>query len=395
MSDLTAPITIGVVGAPWSAVVNPDASIVIADSRRQATMVRFAVASTDRWHDPATEPTLRQRCVDGTPVVEHRLAVPGGDVVVTIYAVPALGGAGGVVVLAVSNDSHAPVAFGCSHPGAVGTRPAADVAVEGIDLGPGAVSFPIGHRSAIKVAITVDRVAAPAVSRLPDADRVARGWSRQCQLGARYVVPDWNDQLTRARCQLLLSAWRNADPVTGLLTVEELQQMGHATEFDERTLAASGELVSRAHRHDPFAGPALHAAARLLRRAGQRRAADDATRLALDVGGVTVTDPPDEPARFAHWVRARLLSETHQDLSLFPGWNPAWNGFGAEMHDVHTDEGVVSAVVRWHGERPALLWDYRGSPRQLRCPGLDPVWSSDQRRGEALLTPAPQATHGR
>ena len=50
-------------------------------------------------------------------------------------------------------------------------------------------------------------------------------------------------------------------------------------------------------------------------------------------------------------------------------------------------------AIRWHGDRPALLWelhphDDRGRVR-LTTPTLDPSWSSDALSGEALLAPVP------
>jgi hypothetical protein len=390
LSGVGQQTTIGVVGARWSAAVGPDASIIVDDPHQRRSIIRFAVASTDRWHDPSGEPTLRQRCLEGTPVVEHRLHVPGGDVVVTVYAVPARAGAGGIVVLAVSNDSNGPVALACSHPGAVGTRPVAEVPVEGIDLGPAAVSFPIGHRSAIKVAIPVGETGPIHVGRVPDADRVIRGWLRQCGLGARYVLADWSEQVTLARCQLLLSGPFGADPVSELLAMDELHQMGHAAVSDwVDRLAINGEATAARRCDDPFARAALRAAARMLRSAGQTRAADDALRFseALDERSI-IDEIPSETPRFLQWVRMRLLTETRTELSLFPRWEQAWDGFGAELHDVKTDDGVVSAAVRWHGMRPALLWDYRGADRTMRCPGLDPTWSSHEPSGEALLRTA-------
>jgi hypothetical protein len=44
--------------------------------------------------------------------------------------------------------------------------------------------------------------------------------------------------------------------------------------------------------------------------------------------------------------------------------------------------------VRWHGPRPALLWECEGAGR-IRAPGLDPAWSTDEPRGDALLAPHP------
>ena len=55
--------------------------------------------------------------------------------------------------------------------------------------------------------------------------------------------------------------------------------------------------------------------------------------------------------------------------------------------------GRLSFAVRWHGERPALLWDlesHRSDPAvRLTAPALDPDWSSAEPRGEALLSPVP------
>jgi len=45
--------------------------------------------------------------------------------------------------------------------------------------------------------------------------------------------------------------------------------------------------------------------------------------------------------------------------------------------------------VRWHGARPALLWD---APEgvELRAPALDPTWSTGARAGETLLAEPPR-----
>jgi hypothetical protein len=63
------------------------------------------------------------------------------------------------------------------------------------------------------------------------------------------------------------------------------------------------------------------------------------------------------------------------------------------VHDAPTAWGRVSYAVRWHGDRAALLWEVEphagvGAVR-LITPGLDPSWSTSERRGEALLGPVP------
>jgi hypothetical protein len=66
-----------------------------------------------------------------------------------------------------------------------------------------------------------------------------------------------------------------------------------------------------------------------------------------------------------------------------------WLGQGLEVHDAPTRHGRVSFAVRWHGDRPALLWHLEPHPSvdgaRLTAPGLDPTWSTTELRGEALL----------
>ena len=66
----------------------------------------------------------------------------------------------------------------------------------------------------------------------------------------------------------------------------------------------------------------------------------------------------------------------------------AWRGRELDVHDAPTRRGSVSYAVRWHGRRPALLWDVPAGV-ELRAPGLDPEWSTTEARGEALLAPGP------
>jgi hypothetical protein len=45
--------------------------------------------------------------------------------------------------------------------------------------------------------------------------------------------------------------------------------------------------------------------------------------------------------------------------------------------------------VRWHGARPALLWDAPVGV-ELRTPVLDPSWSTREPAGETLLAEPPR-----
>jgi hypothetical protein len=91
------------------------------------------------------------------------------------------------------------------------------------------------------------------------------------------------------------------------------------------------------------------------------------------------------------FVRAMLVREVPGGLSLCSVLPPAWLGGGIEVHDAPTHHGLLSFAVRWHDERPALLWELKARPGAgpcvLRAPGLDPTWSSSAPTGEALLGP--------
>ncbi|MCB9389280.1 MAG: hypothetical protein H6512_06805 [Acidimicrobiia bacterium] len=72
-----------------------------------------------------------------------------------------------------------------------------------------------------------------------------------------------------------------------------------------------------------------------------------------------------------------------------PGLSDASFGMvgGAPGSASRTDSrGAVSWEVRWHGDRPALLWESAGVSRlELRAPSLDPGWVAPTQSGEALL----------
>jgi hypothetical protein len=76
-------------------------------------------------------------------------------------------------------------------------------------------------------------------------------------------------------------------------------------------------------------------------------------------------------------------------LVVLPVVPDEWLGQGLELHDAATDFGRFGFAVRWHGDRPALLWELAPTdpdrPFRLEAPGLDPAWSSTEPTGEALL----------
>jgi hypothetical protein len=101
-------------------------------------------------------------------------------------------------------------------------------------------------------------------------------------------------------------------------------------------------------------------------------------------------------ARFLAAVRRLLVRETTDGLALCSAVPPSWLGGSLDVRAAPTTFGLFSFSVRWHGERPALLWELEPHPHveavTITAPGLDPSWSASGFEGEALLAaPAPAA----
>lgn len=127
---------------------------------------------------------------------------------------------------------------------------------------------------------------------------------------------------------------------------------------------------------------------------GSATAVDLVTALAAKAGdaGSWGRDSVEEAARFVAAARRLLIDDRGDDLLLLPVFPTAWRGGNAEVHSAPTRHGVVSYGIRWHGARPALLWQLDPADRPkgadavvLRCPGLDPDWQTTEARGETLL----------
>jgi hypothetical protein len=128
---------------------------------------------------------------------------------------------------------------------------------------------------------------------------------------------------------------------------------------------------------------------------GERPALADARSLLSRLAPpVRPAAPPAEPATFLAWLVEGLVLEVPGGADLFTGWPAAWVGRSAEVYGVPVAGGEVGAAVRWHGARPALLWE-SSVPLRLTAPALDPSWSTTESRGEALLrslVPPPQGS---
>jgi hypothetical protein len=371
--------TVGVVGLPWRATVASDGGIAVWG---EADPLRWHVAADDRWHTPATSSTLRQRRVDGAPVVETRMRIPSGDAVQRVYAVA---DHGGMTVIEIENDSPLPIAVALEGRPVCSARPATAVPIEGIDLPAGTAVFPVGHRATLTVALAHTRSAPSTLPTLPSAEQVVRGWLAMTERAGRLVLPDAAlvESVTSARCELLLcgAGEFDDDPAAFLIGVGDLVRLSTPADDVLPEVAAAVHALGR--RDQPWdVVAALEGARRALVAANDRRAVRDLDRVRVRVA---VAPPPAEPppgVRVVPWVERTLAA----DGVLLPQGIP--QGWARQQFEVHgipaAPDTSVSYAVRWHGDRPAVLWETTGTPVTLRSPVAAPGWSSDAAEGETL-----------
>jgi hypothetical protein len=381
-------ITIGVIGQRWRASVTPWGAVEPWDG---TPPLDWYVAADDRWHRPASEPTVRQQRVDGTAVVETRVRIPQGDAVQHVYSVA---DGPGYTIMEILNESPMPIAVAFDRADVCTERPISDVPIHGIDLPDGSFVVPIGHRATARVAIahgpTGQRQLPPG---LPSARQVANGWITLTGQASQLTLPDASAlDVVTARCELALGgiAHGDDDPVGFLLGLAELARMGEQLDPWLPELGHAVEVVARERGWDVAA--ALDAAARVLHLASEHRALDDLQRLQqrrADQLGVDPADPlePPEGVRFIAWLERRLACG---GVVLPGGFPPGWLGSNFDVRSLPVSAGSTLAyAIRWHGERPAILWEVTGQPVPLSAPAIDPVWRTTDPSGEALLATPP------
>ena len=102
---------------------------------------------------------------------------------------------------------------------------------------------------------------------------------------------------------------------------------------------------------------------------------------------------PARTAAFLRNVRALVVDDRNGRVDLLPGFGGEWLGQPVAMLRVPTIAGSVSYALRWHGARPALLWEVEGDRSfTLTCSAIDAEWSTTEPRGEVLLA-APVLDH--
>ncbi len=393
-------VTTGVTGRPWRATITPWGDIEPWDHTQAP--VRWYIAADDRWHRPAVETAVRQIRVDGTPVVETRVRIPDGDAVQRVWSVADDGGA---TVVEFENDSARPVAIALTGGPLLTERPVTDTPVQGIELDAPAIVLPVGHRSTTRVAIPHRRRASWAAlpASTSSIEAVVSGWLTVCERASRLGLPDQRlvDDVVSARCDLLLDG--PVDPSDGdelgfLADVAELVRLGEdAAAWLPEVI---GPLERIARRPGRLIDEAFENIERLAVRAGDERAAGDIASLVArrDKDGLSADRaivPLAERLEAAtiDGTASRGLFVDAVERSLVTGGDvlpggipPTWLGANFEAHGLPTSaRSTLSFALRWHGDRPALLWEQSGPAVELTASAVDPAWSSTEPAGEVLL----------
>jgi len=363
--------------------------------------IEWWVGADDGWKIPARDGVAIERpgCA---PAIAAHVRVPGGEVVLRAYAVAAPGAP--LVVADVENASPAAAVIAwvvrAAHgyrigrvsiqgstlliderarvelprvpthwavaPRAEGVRDAvvggraASGRFEPVVTRRGdlevALLFPVAHRTRTRIAAsaaltTTMASATPsvAVARLPALAEVERGWEVALERAMQVELPDDVLQASVDAARATLS----------------LGTVGRSERIVREVAAAWGVADVRSRR-----------------RLADDRGGDPWSQVKATLAGSAAT-----PASAAEWLRALravLVDVTGERVALLPHFPVEWLGQSVAAHDVPTPHGPVSFALRWHGTRPALLWDV---PVDLRvhAPVLDPAWKGVGNAGEALL----------
>ncbi|MFM7258579.1 MAG: hypothetical protein ACKO1E_08325 [Acidimicrobiaceae bacterium] len=158
----------------------------------------------------------------------------------------------------------------------------------------------------------------------------------------------------------------------------------------------------------PLSTRNLNASPNLLNRAGETRGQKDIAQawsrvfgdaagfgaygLLTDVGAAISREQlaSFSGVRQIAWVESQLVALRRDNvIEICPrGIDDAWLGANFECHRlVASPEHLISFALRWHGDKPALLWEIDGPPgARVAASAVDSTFSSTELRGETLLS---------
>lgn len=309
-----------------------------------------------------------------------------------------------------------------------------------------AAVWPLPHTASVRLVV---ELGGPVVADapVPSTDDINRGWTTHLAQGLRVDVDGMplQEQLQTAARTVLTSWPTAADAPAAVLAAAELGfgrdagrffdlldrcdddaavlralarwaqlgEQGHQLDDLERIL---GRLARAAHEVDARGGRlagaswlgdalvtlggrlhqidqpdvAVRIQGLLADLAHSEHAADRLAELAAeqDHRGVWAGTPMRSAAAFARALRLVVAHDTGTELALLPEVPVAWRGRPIDVFDLPVATGTISFGLRWHGARPALLWEASlapDAPLHIHTPGIDPDFATSDRQGEALL----------
>ena len=408
--------TIGILGQPWRATVTPAGDIYPWDDLEA---VKWYVAADDRWHTPADEVAVRQRSVDGAPVLETRVRIPGGDVIQRVWVATGRLGSS-ALMMEFENDSPMAIAIAIDRQDLLVSRPVAvrssagEWPAPGLEIPREPTVIPVGHRTMARAALVISgstnalNVSDLTVADFADWSAVARGWVSLSERASRLSIADLRDSqrvdelIVVERTEIALNPVSFSDDpeaaVRWLLEARELKRMD-LQDPDLVELSGAVEAISRAVKRGRIAQAnaiqGLKAAAYLLG-ADQERALIDLRKVVAKIVGSKKNSLMSMLHTSSHGSDLNLLvGEIESEFAVMSddgvitflpdGIKPERLGVQFEVHGIAV--GVnhqVSFAVRWHGPNAAVIWEVIGSSDVELRSGVDLTWSSSQLTGEAL-----------
>lgn len=375
---------IGNRGGQWRGVVTEYGSLQPSDGSAE---LDWFIAADDRWYIPRTETTTRQKWYAGFPVCETRVRIPGGDMVQRVYAVADLGG---MTVMEFENDSPMPVVVAVTRSDVFTTREPHNNPPMGIDLPATSIVLPVGHKSSTRIALAHHN---PTSGRLPDDiphhQQVVRGWETACDRASRITLPDHTIVATvaRERADLLLGLNDELASAAERVRLGEVHRDSIIEVVDAVQQRIKKEKRSKVLQWDT--PHVLLTAARAAVLLGDDVAANDIGRAWLRCADrqreALPIEMPEGLSAIA-WAESLLCfgSPSGGHCTILPHGIPEpWWGASFDVRGLIGDPyRLVNYAVRWHGARPALLWEVDGPPGIVLS---HQSWMSTEASGETLL----------
>ena len=310
-----------------------------------------------------------------------------------------------------------------------------------------AAVWPLPHTATLRIVVELAGNTSPGAA-VPSTSDINRGWEAHLKQGMRVDVDDFevSEHLSTA-CRSVLTMWPEVqDTPSAILAMSEMGFGRDAGRFFDllercdddgavlRCLARWAQLGEQAHQLEDLErilgrlAQAAHVVAgsggepagaawlddalvALGGRLHQIEQPDVAERVqgfktavqpiegasdqlalltkALDKRGVWPEAQMRSASHYVRAIRALVVEDTGTEVRLLPQLPELWRGRTIDVLGLPVANGTMSFGLRWHGHRPALLWEASLAPEApftLKIPGIDAGFETSDRQGETLLT---------